>query len=46
MLLMKKCRGCARCVEICPQQAIVMEITEQDYYTKTIEKISKKVNIN
>jgi ferredoxin len=39
----ENCRGCARCIEICSQKAIMLEIQEQDYYDMTIEKINKKV---
>ena len=42
----EKCRGCGRCVEICEQQAISIEIADPDYYNKTIEKINKKVDVN
>jgi ferredoxin len=42
----EKCRGCGRCVEICEQQAISIEIADLDYFNKTIEIIDKKVDVN
>ncbi len=42
----ENCRGCGRCVEICKQQAIILDIEDQDYYGKTIDKINKHVDLN
>lgn len=42
----KDCRGCGRCVEICPHGAIKLNISDQDYLEKTIQSISAHVNVN
>ncbi|MEA2071560.1 MAG: 4Fe-4S binding protein [Asgard group archaeon] len=39
------CRGCGRCIEICPQKAITLTIKKQDFVTETIQKLSKVINV-
>ena len=34
------CRGCGRCVEICPNQAIDIQIMKSDYVWETIESLN------
>ena len=41
----KECRGCGRCVEICPQNAIEISINDPDFVTKSIKKIENLVDV-
>ncbi|MCK4481009.1 MAG: 4Fe-4S dicluster domain-containing protein, partial [Candidatus Lokiarchaeota archaeon] len=40
-----ECRGCGRCVEICPQKAIDIIIEDVQYVKKSIEKIDKIIDV-
>ncbi|MEM0449722.1 MAG: 4Fe-4S binding protein [Methanomassiliicoccales archaeon] len=40
------CKGCGRCVEICPKQAIEMHILESDFLQRTINRIQPLVNVS
>ncbi len=40
------CRGCGRCVEICPQRAIHLRIEDEGYITHAIQRISSLVDVN
>ncbi len=42
----EECRGCGRCVEICPQQAIHLSITDDSYVQKEIARISSLVDLS
>ncbi|MBN2549909.1 MAG: 4Fe-4S binding protein [Anaerolineales bacterium] len=39
------CRGCGRCAEVCPNDAIEVSIAEPAYVHKTIERISSLVDL-
>ncbi len=39
------CRGCGRCVDVCPKQAIVVNVSETDYIEQTIRRISRVVDV-
>lgn len=39
------CRGCGRCVEICPKKAITLTLNDSQFIQKTIDHISKYVNL-
>ncbi len=39
------CRGCGRCVEICPQKAIEISIADDQYVEKAISHISSLVDL-
>jgi ferredoxin len=39
------CLGCGRCVEVCPTDAIVMEITDEHFIDTTIKRISQRVDV-
>jgi Pyruvate/2-oxoacid:ferredoxin oxidoreductase delta subunit len=39
------CRGCGRCVDACPQQAIDLRITDSQFITRSIERIAPLVDI-
>ena len=39
------CRGCGRCVEICPNNAIELTLSESDYFDDAIERISAVVDV-
>jgi len=41
----KECRGCGRCVEICPQNAIELTINDKEYVEKSIRQIDKIVDV-
>jgi len=39
------CVACGRCVDVCPYHAIELVITDQSFMEKTIERVSKKVDV-
>jgi len=39
------CRGCGNCVEVCPQEAIRVEITREDYIENAIQRLSEAVDV-
>lgn len=41
----KECRGCGRCVEVCPQNAIEVSINDTDYVKKSIKQIDKLIDV-
>jgi len=41
-----ECRGCGRCVAICPNKAIELKILDSSYIEKSIERISNAVDID
>ncbi|MFX1329884.1 MAG: DUF362 domain-containing protein [Promethearchaeota archaeon] len=40
-----KCRGCGRCVEICPQKAIDLKIEDLQYVKKSIKEIDNIIDV-
>ena len=44
-IINNECRGCGRCVEICPQKAIDLIIEDVQYVKKSIEKIDKIIDV-
>ncbi len=40
-----ECRGCGRCVEVCPQGAIDITIQDKDFVKKSIAEIDKIIDI-
>ena len=45
-VISEDCRGCGRCVEVCPQQAIALTIEDTSFVEHTVERISKLVEIS
>ena len=41
----EECRGCGRCVDICPQNAIELVIKDKEFVEKTIKQIDKFVDV-
>jgi len=41
-----QCRGCGRCVEICPLDAIELTITDEAFMDRAIERISPLVDLS
>jgi ferredoxin len=39
------CRGCGRCVEVCPNQAIELRIRDHTFAFQTIERLSSLVDV-
>jgi ferredoxin len=39
------CRGCGRCVEVCPNDAIELALSESDYFNEAIDRISAVVDV-
>jgi ferredoxin len=44
-VISENCKGCGRCVEICPQNAIILTIKDIDYVKKSIEQIDKIIDV-
>ena len=40
-----ECRGCGRCVEVCPQKAIEIRFEDTNFVKKTIERIDKIIDV-
>jgi ferredoxin len=40
------CRGCGRCVEVCPQQAIELSVHDERFVKRTIERLAPLVDIS
>jgi ferredoxin len=40
------CRGCGRCIEICPNNAIDLLITDDSFIEKTENKLAKSVDVS
>jgi ferredoxin len=41
-----ECRGCGRCVDVCPQGAIQLSIDEEQFVEKTIERLASLVDVS
>lgn len=44
-VISNECRGCGRCVDICPQKAIEIIFEDVNYVKKAIEEIDKLVDV-
>ena len=44
-IISKECRGCGRCVEICPQNAIELTINDKEFVEKSIKQIEKIIDV-
>jgi MinD superfamily P-loop ATPase len=40
------CRGCGRCVAVCPNEAIELIITDDGYINKTIDRLTSAVDLS
>lgn len=45
-VISEACRGCGRCVDVCPQNAIELTIKDNTYIEKSIERIEEIVDIS
>ena len=41
----RECRGCGRCVEICPEKAIDLTINNDQFIENSIEQISSLIDV-
>jgi ferredoxin len=41
----KECRACGRCINICPQHAIKLEIKDKEFIKKSIQKIDRIIDV-
>lgn len=39
------CKGCTRCITVCPKNAIKLELKEENFMEKTIERVSACVDL-
>ncbi|MDA3897136.1 MAG: 4Fe-4S dicluster domain-containing protein [Desulfobacteraceae bacterium] len=39
------CRGCGRCVEVCPNHAIVIHVEDEAYISRMIKRLETKVDV-
>jgi len=42
----EQCRGCGRCVEVCPQKAIELTVSDGRFVQEAIQRISPLVNLS
>ncbi|TFG26083.1 4Fe-4S ferredoxin [Candidatus Thorarchaeota archaeon] len=40
-----ECRGCGRCVEVCPEQAIELTINNPEFISESIDRVSSVVDV-
>ncbi|MBM4431545.1 MAG: 4Fe-4S ferredoxin, partial [Chloroflexi bacterium] len=40
------CRGCGRCVDVCPEQAIDVSVDDGQFVTELIDRISSLVDVS
>ena len=44
-VISEECRGCARCVEVCPENAIELTIDNQEFIGDSIERVDSLVDV-
>ncbi|MCK4381593.1 MAG: 4Fe-4S binding protein [Candidatus Lokiarchaeota archaeon] len=44
-VISKECRGCGRCVSVCPHEAIEITIEDQDYVKKSIKELELIIDV-
>jgi len=44
-VISKQCRGCGRCVDVCPQKAIELTIDDKLFIKKSIKRIEALVEV-
>jgi ferredoxin len=44
-VIAEACRGCGRCVEICPVDAIELEVDPDRFLRESIERVSPLVDV-
>jgi UDP-glucose 4-epimerase len=40
------CRGCGRCVSVCPENAIEITVDDGRFVEKSIERLSQSVDVS
>lgn len=45
-VISQECRGCGRCVDVCPQNAIELTIRDEDFIKKSIKRLEKIVDVS
>lgn len=45
IIITDECRGCSRCVEICPQNAMELKISDKSYVSKSIAELDKIIDV-
>jgi hypothetical protein len=45
-VISKECRGCGRCISVCPQEAIEITIDDKKFVTKSIKRIESLVDVS
>ncbi|MHA1138530.1 MAG: 4Fe-4S binding protein [Candidatus Thorarchaeota archaeon] len=40
-----ECRGCGRCVEVCPNDAIELTINNPEFMSDSIDRVSSVVDV-
>jgi len=41
-----ECRGCGRCVDVCPQKAIEISIDDDQFMQEAVSRISSSVDVS
>jgi ferredoxin len=42
----KECRGCGRCVDVCPQNARTLTIKDKNFVLKSIKQIENVIDVS
>jgi len=45
IVISNECRGCSRCVEICPQDAIKLTLSDESYISKSIKELERIIDV-
>jgi Fe-S-cluster-containing hydrogenase component 2 len=45
-IISEDCRGCGRCIEICPNDAIELKIEDSNYIKNSIEELDRIIEVN
>jgi UDP-glucose 4-epimerase len=44
-VITEDCRGCGRCVTVCPEQAIALTIDDKQFVKRSIDRLSARVDV-
>jgi ferredoxin len=45
-VISQACRGCGRCIEVCPERAIILSVDDGQFVERTFERLSALVDVS